>query len=157
MMNLSSIRQEILKGALIEDVLSKIDWKEFEKTAGSIFAENDFNVKNNFRFKTKRKYEIDIVASRKRKVICADCKEWNRGRYKRSALSSAAKKQKQRTDQFEEFVKNNPIAKSQLKIPENPKFYPILVTLFEEDLREDGGVFVVPIWKLNTFLNEFLL
>jgi len=138
----------------LEKTLSKLDWKQFEKAVAQIFEANGFTVRNNFRFKTKRRYEMDIIASRHKTVVCTDCKEWGRGRYKQTALRNAADMQKQRTKQFEKFVANNPIAKHKLKIGEHSRFYPAVVTLFEEELKYEDGVVVVPVWKLNSFLNS---
>jgi len=138
----------------LEKILSQLNWKMFEKAVAQVFEANGFSVQNNFRFKTKRRYEMDIIASRHKTVVCTDCKKWRRGRYKQTSLRNAAKMQKKRTKQFEKFVMNNPIAKHKLKISNDSEFHPAIVTLFEEELKNEDGVIVVPVWKLNSFLNN---
>jgi hypothetical protein len=44
-----------------------------------------------------------------------------------------------------------------LKISLNQKFYPLVVTLFQEDVVKENETFVVPVWKLNSFLVELEL
>ena len=157
MIDLEKIKNKVLKGTPVEDLLEKFNWKEFEEAVAEIFSENGLYAKRNVRFKTDRRFEIDIVASKPRKVFCVDCKEWSRGRNKKSGITHAAELQKERTLQFEKFLSKNIIARNKLRILEQSKFYrfyPILVTLFEEDLKDEGGVVVVPVWKLNSFLNS---
>jgi len=159
MIDLEKIKTRVFEGVPIEDVLSKLDWKEFEEAVAEIFLENGFNVKRNMRINEGKRYEIDLVASEakgSRKIFCIDCKEWNRGRSKKSGIKLAAAMQKERTQQFEKFVSKNFIARDYVKLPGKAEFCPMLVTLFEEDLKEEDGVFVVPVWKLNSFLNEDL-
>ena len=45
--------------------------------------------------------------------------------------------------------------KSTLLNSSGTEFIPMLVTLREEGIAEWKGVFIVPIWKLNTFILEF--
>lgn len=152
-MELEKIRKDLLKGKTIEEILEKFDWKEFEKTVAEIFESNNFEVKQNFIFKTKRKYQLDILAKKERIVLCVDCKEWGKGRYKKTGLRYAAKNQEERINQLIKFLKKNLIAKQMLKINlRKQKFYPLVVTLLEEDLLKENETFFVPVWKLNSFL-----
>ena len=155
MVELEEIKNAVLKGENIESVLQKFNWKEFEYIAAQIFQNNGFHVKQNFIFKTKNRYEMDIIAVSSRFVICADCKDWNRGRNKKSGLKSAVKKQEERVKELQKFLKKNFIAKEMLKINQKVKFHPLIVTLFEEDLLKESDTIVVPAWKLNNFLIEF--
>ena len=159
MVDLEKIKIQILKGTPIEKILSRFDWSGFEKAVAEIFLANGFTVERNFRFKTKQRYEIDIIASRAGKIICVDCKEWREGRNKKHAIVKAAEKQKERVKQLKRFVSKNPIAQNSLKIlkiSEAQQIYiPMIVTLLEEDLKKyDSGILVVPVWKLNSFLNS---
>lgn len=155
MVELEEIEEVISKGKTMEEILEEIPWKEFEGIVAEIFSENNFNVKKNFRFKARRRYEIDILAGRENFLFAVDCKKWQGGRYKKSGLRKAACDQKKRVDAFKKFLKVNPIAGQMLRIRQNSKFYPILVTLVEEDILEVDGTVFVPISKLNTFLLEF--
>jgi Holliday junction resolvase-like predicted endonuclease len=140
-MNVEEIKTMLEKGK-IEEVLEKFDWQSFEIFVAEIFIANDFRVERNFRFKTGRRYEIDLVAIRSNTVICADCKHWSRGRHKKSGLKHAVAEQERRLEEFKKIRKN-------LK---NCRFYPLIITLFEEEIVKEGRTFVVPVWKLNNFL-----
>ncbi len=41
-MELEEIRNNVLAGKNIEDILKKFDWKKFEKIVAGIFENNDF-------------------------------------------------------------------------------------------------------------------
>jgi len=153
-MELEQIRKHILSGKPIEDIIKKFDWHEFELLVAEIFKNNNFLVKHNFRFKAKRRHEIDVVAINGNIVLCADCKEWSKGRYKKSGLLSAVEKQEERVKQFENFLRKNVIARQTLKLDSNYKIYPALVTWLQEDLIKESNTFVIPVWKLNSFLVE---
>jgi len=154
-MELEKIRKDILAGKTIEEVVEKVDWKEFEEVSKKIFEENNFKVRKNFRFKTSRRYEIDILAISSRYVFCVDCKQWGRGRNKMPGLKLAAREQENRKKDFEKFIRKNPIAKNMLEIDtKKQKSYSVIVTLFQENLIKENETFIVPIWKLNSFLIE---
>lgn len=154
MMGFEKIRKDVLSGKPIEEIIKNFNWKEFEEFIAEIFRENDFRVKQNFRFKTKRKYEIDIIAVKQNIVLCVDCKEWSKGRYKKTGLKYSAKNQEKRVKEFKNSLKKNPVIQNLLKINLQFKFYSLIVTLLEEDLFIEGNTFFVPIWKLNNFLLE---
>lgn len=153
-MDFKKIRKFILAGKPLEEIIEAFDWKEFEQIVAEIFISNNFIVKQKFRFKTKRRYEIDIIAVRGQTALCVDCKEWGRGRYKKTSLKYAAKEQEMRTKEFIKFIKNNPIAQTKLKVKPNQKIHPSIVTWLQEELVRENGTFIVPVWKLNSFLLE---
>ena len=153
-MYLEKIKKDVLSGREIEEVLENFDWKQFEEIVEEILEVNNFKVHRNFRFKTKRRYEIDLNATKNGKVLCIDCKEWRRGRNKKSGLKIAVRKQRERIKQFQKFLKGNLIAQTKLKVKPGFKFYPLIVTLLQEELVEEDSVFIVPVWKLNSFLVE---
>ncbi len=154
-MRLSEIKLETMERRIIkegiESVLQDFEWKGFENAIAEIFSLNGFKVKQNFRFKTKRRYEIDIVATHMDVMLCIDCKQWRGGRYKNSSLRRAITMQKERVKEFKKFLSRNSIAQRQFSIGKH-RIYPLIVTLLEEDLIEFGDCFVVPAWKLNSFL-----
>lgn len=151
MISLPEIKQRILEGERIEEIIEEIDWREFEELVSEIFQKHDFKTYHNFRFKTKRRYEIDIIAVRNDIILLIDCKQWSKGRYKKSALKQAVKTQVQRTREFEKFLKNNLIARKKLRI-KSEKFIPLIITWLEENLIEHKNTFIIPVWKLNLFL-----
>jgi len=138
----------------IEEILEKFDWKDFERTVSEIFERNDFRIKNDFRFKTRNRHQIDVVAIKENKVFCVDCKQWGGGRYKKYGLKKAVKEQEKRLEELKNFLKKNLIAQKMLKINLNDKFYSLIVTLLQEDMIKENKTFVVPVWKLNSFLVE---
>lgn len=155
MISFEEIENRINKGEELESILSQINWQEFETFVASIFQQHDFRTLENFRFKTKNRYEIDVVAIKNDIMICIDCKQWGRRRSKSSAITDAAKKQVKRVKELKKFLKNNPIAQGKLKIDfKKATIVPLIVSLFEEDLLEIEDVFIVPVWKLNEFLNN---
>jgi Holliday junction resolvase-like predicted endonuclease len=138
----------------IEHVLQDLDWREFENTIAEIFSINGFKIEQNFRFKTKKRYEIDVVAIRANMVFCVDCKQWRGGRYKKSGLKRAIIMQKERVEELEGFIIDDTDMKRNLGI-DKQCIYPLIVTLFEENLIEFENCFIVPAWKLNSFLLDF--
>jgi hypothetical protein len=158
--NLEELRDRMLAGEDIESVLQKSGWKEFENIIADIFSANGFKVKQNFRFETKRRYEIDIVCVRQKGgkydiAVCVDCKQWSGGRYKNSGLKNAVFSQKERVGELKKFLKGNLIAQKRFGICKKCKFYPLVITLLEETILEFEGCFIVPVWKLNSFLVDF--
>ena len=141
MVNLEKVKEEILIGKQLEDIVKYYQWQEFEKLVSKILQENNFDVHRSFRYKTNRRYEIDVLAVKSDIVLAVDCKQWGRGRYKKSALKNSVKKQVMRTKQLNKVL-----------VGENIKIMPLIVTWYEEDLIEHDNVWVVPIWKLNEFL-----
>ncbi len=138
----------------VEEAASKIDWQDFEKLVSEILRENGFVTTKNFRFKTGRKYEVDVVATRGGVVLCIDCKQWRGGRYKRSALVKAVMEQEERVKELEKYLEDNIETKTEMRIGDLSKFYPLIVTLMQEDVTREGDTFVVPMWKLNSFILE---
>lgn len=128
----------------IEEVLKKFDWRGFEEIVAEIFIANGFHVKNGVRFKTRKRYEIDLVAIKSEYCLCVDCKKWGGGRYKLTALREAIKRQIERTEEFKKV--------SMHSLEGKLKFYPLIVTLMEEEIKVEHNVFVIPVWKLNKFL-----
>ncbi len=154
MQDLREIESQLREGGNIEDILDKQDWKSFEKVVSGVFEINGFSTRQNFRFKNKRRHEIDIIAIRTNRILCIDCKWWGRGRYKKSGLKQAVMKQENRAHEFEKFLENNPMARSILKLGKHYSVHSLLVTLHEEGLVFEQKTFLVPAWKLNQFLLE---
>ncbi|KYK35682.1 MAG: hypothetical protein AYK18_02855 [Theionarchaea archaeon DG-70] len=152
MLNLDKIKNRIRKGENIEKIVEEIDWKDFEELVMKILEEHNFLPYHNFRFKIERLHEIDILGVKGNLVLGIDCKQWNRGRYKKSGLKKAVKTQKYRLKQFKKMLNKDALTQDILNLPEKSKFIPLIVTWFEEDLIEEENVFIVPIWKFNQFL-----
>ncbi|MEM5829801.1 MAG: NERD domain-containing protein [Candidatus Aenigmatarchaeota archaeon] len=147
--------EKLAKEKPIEEVLENFGWKEFEEVVAEIFRRHEFFVRRNFRLKTRKRYEIDIVAVKSNFVFCIDCKRWLGGRYKKSAIKRSAKEQEKRTRVMKRFLEKNPILRESLKIASKFEIIPLILTLMEEDLIKEGNTFIVPLFKLNSFLLEF--
>lgn len=67
-------------GADFERVSRSLGWLEFEEMAAHVFEENGFKALRRFRFQAEgRRWEMDVLASRRPHIICAECKCWTRG------------------------------------------------------------------------------
>ena len=143
-MKLEEVEELIKKGKSIEEIFSLLDWKEFEEKVEDIFKVHGFKTIKNFRFKTTKRFEVDILAEKRELLFVVDCKQWRGGRYKASALKEAAKKNLERAKE----IKNLLIGGSKTVIP-------IIITLFDEAFYEYEGVYIVPLFKLNAFLLDF--
>lgn len=69
-----------------------------------------------------------------------ECKKWAGNRYRLSALKKAIEKHKERTEFYRNLTKENLI--------------PIIVTFVEEDIKFYEDMPIVPILRLNSFINE---
>ncbi len=152
MVSLKKIKQQLLEGKQIEEIIKDIDWQDFEELVSKILEKHEFKSWNNFRFKTTRRYEVDITTTKNDITFLIDCKQWSTGRYKTSALKQSVKIQEKRLEEFQKFIKNNPIAKTKFGIKDDQKITSVIVTWYEENLIRHGKTLIIPIWKLNEFL-----
>ncbi|HUS75815.1 MAG TPA: restriction endonuclease [Methanothrix sp.] len=125
----------------LQKVSREAIWQDFERLAAFVFAENDFHVKTNtVKTSNKKRRQFDVIAKKNNKTFLIECKKWSGNRYRLSALKIAVKKHKERC----EFYKNLT----------NEKSIPIIVTLIEEEILIYEDVPIVPISRLNSFINE---
>lgn len=117
-------------------------WQNFERLAAFIFEKNGFVVIVNTvktGHKTKRQY--DVIAKKGSRTFLVECKKWAGNRYRLSALKGAVVKHKERTLFYDRITKEAAI--------------PVIVTLIEEHIRVFEGVPLVPVSKLNAFIQEW--
>lgn len=153
MIKLDQIKQRVLGGEEIEEILEEIDWKEFEEFVAEILKKHGFKTHLNFRFKTKKRYEVDVLAVKGNLSLLIDCKYWKRGRYKKTELKYAVENQEKRVEELKNFLGDNLNLQKQLELfLNNVKLIPLIVTWFEEDLLKYEETLIVPVWKLNHFL-----
>ena len=152
MLDLEEVKMRILQGEEIENVLKDVNWKEFEEFVKKILENHGFETFHNFRFKTRRRYEIDVFGIKRNLALIIDCKKWRRGRYKKFGLKQAAYSQKERVKELKKFLKQNPIAQTNFKLNKRTKFFPLIITWYEEELLQHNNVLIVPVWKFNEFL-----
>ncbi|MBI4182089.1 MAG: restriction endonuclease [Candidatus Aenigmarchaeota archaeon] len=145
-MDLEALSALVGKGLSLEEIAGQMDWKEFEGLVGQVFEENGWSVRRNVRFKTRSRFEIDLVAEKSFRALLVDCKHWGIRPGKKYQLKAAVEKQKIRVKEFKKI-------RSLADFPPNhPKKSPLLVTLWEEDILKVSGVWIVPLFKLNAFL-----
>lgn len=124
----------------LEKLSVEVKWQYFEKLVGWVFEQNNFSVQVNkvFVLSGKRR-QFDVIAERFNDIFIIDCKKWKGNRYKSSALKKAIEKHIERCELF----------------PTEKKKIPLIVTLMQEDIQEVNNVKIVPIDKLNVFINDY--
>jgi len=127
------------KGFPIDDLSIALDWRDFEGLTAEILTEKNFAVMKNMML-TKPRIEIDVVGIRLGIAIWIDCKHWKR--YSLSALTTAVKKQIERTKQY--VVKTS-----------GAMAVPVIVTLYQDKINFIDNVPIVPIFQFASFVDEF--
>ena len=127
------------KGFPIDDVSIAIDWRDFEGLTAEILSSKDFAVIKNMML-TKPRMEIDVVGIRLGIAILIDCKHWKR--YSTSSLTSAVKKQIERTKKYVEKTQGSTAV-------------PVIVTLYQDKVNFIENVPIVPIFQFSSFIDEF--
>ena len=127
------------KGLPIDEISVFLDWRDFEGLTAEILSSKDFAVIKNMMF-TKPRMEIDVVGIRLGIAMLIDCKHWKR--YSTSSLTSAVKKQIERTKKY--------VEKTQGSIA-----VPVIVTLFQDKVDFIENVPIVPIFQFSSFVDEF--
>lgn len=148
-MKLEEIEEKLKSGERLEEILKKEGWRDFEDITSSILSENGFLTIKGFRFSyNKKRYEIDVIALEKPRAILIDCKHWKARYGKKSALRKAALLHYQKCLDF---------SRSEMWIADLRKWdkiiiIPALVTLYEEEVKEEEKVLIVPLFKIVSFL-----
>jgi hypothetical protein len=125
----------------LETVSEETIWQNFERLAGFIFEKNDFRVSiNTVKTYNKTKRQYDVISKKSNQTFLVECKKWAGNRYRLSALKKAIDQHKERTLFYEHITHEDAI--------------PLVVTLIEEEILVYEGLPIVPILKLNSFINE---
>jgi len=125
----------------LETVSEESVWQNFERLAAFIFEKNNFGVTvNTVKTLNKKRRQYDVIAWKNNQTFLIECKNWAGKRYRLSALKSAIVQHKERTTFYETITNEDAI--------------PLIVTLIEEEIRVFEGVPIVPVHKLNSFINE---
>lgn len=127
------------QGHPIDEISVALEWRDFEGLTAEILSEKNFAVIKNLML-TKPRMEIDVVGIRLGIAILIDCKHWKR--YSAFALSTAVKKQIERTKQY---VEKTPGAMA----------VPVIVTLYQDKIDFIDNVPIVPIFQFASFIDEF--
>jgi len=142
-------------GLDIRKVAEHLSWHDFEYFSAQCLEANDYDTFKNVVFTyNSRRYEIDVVAFRRPKVLCVDCKHWGLRKGKVSQLKKAVILHKERVFAFSNFLKRH-LSRYYIKSWNHAYLYPIIVTLYEEPITIYEGLPIVPIAKFNNFLQSF--
>lgn len=134
--------EELLgRGESPEKIAESIDWRDFEYIVGEYFRAYNFSIIRNFRLKHPR-LEIDIVAVKGLRVLCIDCKNWDK-RLSPGLTSSIVSSQVKRC---RALCVNN--------MYKGYTIYPIIVVMRRGKIFFFDGVPVIPVTGLKNFLNE---
>lgn len=126
----------------MEYISKEVIWQNFEKLTGFIFEQNNYEVQvNKVLTKDKKKRrQFDVIAKKSNLTYLVDCKKWVGHRYRLSGIKAAIRKHKERTEFYNKL--------------KNTKAIPIIVTLIEEEIQSYKDVYIIPILKLNSFLQQ---
>ncbi|MDF1538393.1 MAG: hypothetical protein P1Q69_05780 [Candidatus Thorarchaeota archaeon] len=146
----------ITHGAQPEVVVENMTWKDFEGLIAQILSENNYAYTESFRRRgtaTIQGMEIDVIGVKGNSIIVVDAKMWGIRSGKASALMGAVTKQITRTERLAQQLDRLSKKISGMK-PGSYSLTPVMVTWLVEEVELYEGVPVVPIFKLNSFLNE---
>ncbi len=125
----------------LDRVSTEVVWQNFERLTAFVFEENNFQAATNtVKTLKKKRRQYDVIAKTNSKTFLVECKKWAGNRSRLSALKKAIELHKERTEFYRYLTQEDAI--------------PIVVTLVEEEIRSYEGVPIVPILKLNSFINE---
>ncbi|MCX6815769.1 MAG: restriction endonuclease [Candidatus Aenigmarchaeota archaeon] len=127
----------------LEKLSHAVKWQYFEKLTAFIFEKNDFEAEQNTVIKTgSSKRQFDVIAKKYGTTWLVECKKWKGRTEKTATLKSAVKKHMERCDMY--------------AIKTGETIRPVVVTLLDDSIEEHEGVPIIPILKLNWFLNDML-
>ena len=129
----------IKSGAPIEEASRDVDWKDFEGLVAEILELKNFEVIRNFRMR-KPTMEIDVVGIHLGVAVLIDCKHWKR--MTNSALEKIVLRQ---IDRVKHYVANT----------DEVVAAPVIVTLYQEEIKFVSKVPIVPIIQFSSFIDEF--
>jgi len=151
--SLEELRSLLQRGVPLEEATKNLGWKDFEGVVSDAFEASGFRTLRNLRFShNKKRYEIDVVAMERPRLVAVDCKHWGLRAGKSSALKTASLAQLRRAVDLGR--KAQEIPGMNIGGWGEASIVPCIVTLYEERVIENGGVLVVPLCKLNAFIEE---
>lgn len=131
---------ELIKnGGPLDEISIMLGWRDFEGLVAEILYSKNFAIIKNL-ILTKPRMEIDVIGIRLGIAMLVDCKHWKR--YSTSTLSSAVKKQIERT---KHYILKTPGAIA----------VPVIVTLYHDKIDFIDKVPIVPIFQFSSFVDEF--
>jgi Holliday junction resolvase-like predicted endonuclease len=141
-------------GADLERVSQALGWLEFEEMSAYTFEANGYRVKRRFRFNAEgRRWEIDVLATRKPLVVCAECKHWSSG----LGNMTARKIVEIHLEKVRVLSENAAILveKGILRGWDRAVFVPMALSLQSARNKIYRRIPVVSVFELPSFLDEF--
>lgn len=141
-------------GADLERVSQALGWLEFEEMSAYTFEANGYRVKRRFRFNAEgRRWEIDVLATRKPLVVCAECKHWSSG----LGNMTARKIVEIHLEKVRVLSENATILveKGLLRGWDRAVFVPMALSLQSARNKIYRRIPVVSVFELPSFLDEF--
>jgi len=129
----------IKSGTPIEEASRDVDWKDFEGLVAEILESKNFEVIRNFRMR-KPTMEIDVVGIHLGMAVLIDCKHWKR--MTNSMLEKIVLRQIERVKHY-------------VTTTDEVVAAPVIVTLYQEEIRFINRVPIVPIIQFSSFIDEF--
>jgi Holliday junction resolvase-like predicted endonuclease/predicted transcriptional regulator len=146
--------EAIKQGADPQRTCRFLEWKEFENITAAAFKANGYTVKKNVHFKAtdSKRWEIDLIACKQPRIICADCKHWQRG-WSRAAIEKAVDAQVERTRALAESLQK---FTDTLELNEwaSATLIPIVIALTTNTLKIYNNTPIVPVLQLQNLINE---
>lgn len=125
----------------LEQVSQEAVWQNFERLVGFVFEMNDFHVDVNIvKTSKRRRRQYDVIARKDDRTYLVECKKWAGNRRRLSALKRAIEQHEERTEFYRVLTGEDAV--------------PVVVTLIEEEIKFYEDMPVVPIFRLNSFINE---
>jgi len=145
------LERAVRLGMPLEMAAKALSWRRFERLCAEALARHGFETKMNLRFSHGgRMWEADVLGVRGGYALCLDCKHWKRLGSGGGALT-AARSHLRRVYALAESIPSNP----PFRAFTGRRVYGVVVTLLEARHRLVDGCFVVPLFGLNRFLEEF--
>ncbi len=133
------------------EICKLLDWREFENLSVEAFQLNGYSVINNLTFSSnKKRFQIDLIASKNNSILCIDCKHWMYFHWF-SRIKDAAKSHLNRTRAISNEIQ---ILSPKLGLKSSKRIFivPVIVTLSDPRRNIIEGVPIVSILKLEDFI-----
>ncbi len=141
-------------GADFQRVCCALGWLEFEEMVSFVFEENGYDVSRRFRFTAEtRRWEIDVLATRRPLVVCCECKHWAKGLGKAIAKKTV-ETHLEKIRVFSENIVETSVMQS-LKSWSRAVVVPMVMSLMPTPIKLFEQVPIVSILALPNFLNKF--
>lgn len=144
--------EAIRLGVDVEAASRWLSWRDFEKFCVEALVSHNFEVKAPLRFKYyKKRYEVDVMATKQKMILCLDCKHWKMRGYQSYKIKEAAIKHLDKCMKLAELFST--LGTSEFHVKSGSLMIPLIVTLMDLGFRSIvNEVLVIPIFRFNSFL-----